>query len=160
MRWQLRQIDKRPNLRDVIDKVIVVAYREDVTDLVSSFELEGFKVEVSRPDYTPDEMAYTKNSRTFLNHRNAWQRALDTAGYTLICEADFVPCRGIGDFEVFWPLERASAWGYLYQGSPRLLALVGERPFLRGHTAPLVSYVVNRSVASLMLTFFEIEKKT
>lgn len=25
--------------------------------------------------------------------------ALDSVSYTLICEADFVPCRGIGDFE-------------------------------------------------------------
>jgi hypothetical protein len=160
MGWQERQLNKKKSLREVIDKVIVVAYREDVTDLVSSFEFEGFKVEVSRPDYSAEEMIYTKNSRTFLNHRNAWKRALDSRSYTLICEADFVPCRGIGDFEVFWPIEKACAWGYLYQGSPRLLALVGDRPFLRGHTAPLVSYVVNRNVASLMLKFFEIEKKT
>ena len=159
MAWQERQLNKKKRLRDVIDKVIVVAYREDVTDLVSSFELEGFNVEISRPDYSAEEMTYSKNSRTFLNHRNVWKMALDSVSYTLICEADFVPCRGIGDFEVFWPIEKSCAWGYLYQGSPRLLALEGQRPFLRGHTAPLVSYVINRNVASLMLTFFEIEKE-
>ena len=32
--------------------------------------------------------------------------ALESPSYTLICEADFVPCRGIGDFEVFWPIEK------------------------------------------------------
>jgi hypothetical protein len=156
----LRQLHKRQSLRDVIDKVIVVAYREDVSDLVSSLKVEGFKVEVLRPKYTPEEMTYSKNSRTLLNHRSAWQRASQGTNYTLICEADFVPCRGIGDFEVFWPTEKVCAWGYLYQGSPRLLAMVGQRPYLRGHTAPLVSYVVNASVAELMIKFFEVEKKT
>ena len=61
MAW--RQLNKKKRLRDVIDKVIVVAYQEDVSDLVSSFELEGFKVEISRPDYSPEEMTYSKNSR-------------------------------------------------------------------------------------------------
>src|SRR5262249_25536939 len=63
-------------------------------------------------------------------------------------------------FEVFWPLENDDAWGYLYQGSPRLLAVVGPERYLRGHTAPLVSYVINATVASLMLKFFEIETET
>jgi hypothetical protein len=147
-------------LRDVIDKVIVVAYQEDVSKLVSSLKLEGFNVEISRPDYSPEEMTYRRSSRCLLNHRNAWKRALDHPRYTLICEADFVPCRGIGDFEVFWPIEKVCAWGYLYQGSPRLLAMVGQRPFLRGHNATTVSYVINSTVASLMLKFFEIEKGT
>ena len=154
------QLNKKQSLRDVIDKVIVIAYQEDVSNLVSSLELEGFKVEVSRPDYSPEEMTYRRSSRCLLNHCNAWKRALESPSYTLICEADFVPCRGIGDFEVFWPIQEACAWGYLYQGSPRLLAMVGQRPFLRAHNATTVSYVVNRNVASLMLTFFEIEKKT
>ena len=65
MAWQERQLNKKKRLRDVIDKVIVVAYREDVTDLVSSFELEGFNVEISRPDYSAEEMTYSKNSRNF-----------------------------------------------------------------------------------------------
>jgi hypothetical protein len=156
----VRQLNNNKSLRDVIDKVIVVAYQEDVSNLVSSLELEGFKVEISRPDYSPEEMTYRRSSRCLLNHRNAWKRALESPSYTLICEADFVPCRGIGDFEVFWPIEKVCAWGYLYQGSPRLLAMVGQRPFLRGHNATTVSYVVNRNVASLMLKFFEIEKKT
>ncbi len=116
-------------------------------------------MEISRPDYSPEEMTYRRSSRCLLSHRNAWKRALESPSYTLICEADFVPCRGIGDFEVFWPIEKDCAWGYLYQGSPRLLAMVGQRPFLRGHNATTVSYVVNKIVASLMLTFFEVEKK-
>src|SRR5262245_59728265 len=128
----------RPVLCEVVGKAIVVAYREDVNRLVSSLSVEGFDVDVLRADYTDGEMTYSKNSKTFISHRKAWQKAADVTGYTLICDADFVPCRGIGDFEVFWPLENERAWGYLYQGSPRLLAVVGSRRFLRGHTSPLV----------------------
>ena len=47
------------------------------------------------------------------------------------------------------------AWGYLYQGSPRLLALIGSQPFLRGHTAPLVAYVINQGVAEIFLWYYE-----
>src|SRR5215471_3510097 len=140
MMTKTRRLRSRPILRDVIDTVLVVAFKEDVSGLVSSLASEGFKTDVLRPDYTEEELTYCKNSKTFVSHRNAWQKAMDVNGYTLICEADFVPCRGIGEFEVFWPLENVQAWGYLYQGSPRLLALVGPQRFLRGRTAPLVCY--------------------
>jgi hypothetical protein len=56
---------------------------------------------------------------------------------------------------VFWPTVNPLAWGYLYQGSPRLLAIVGPQGYLRGHCAPLVAYVVNKHVAEHLLRFFE-----
>ena len=149
----VRRVERRPTLREIIDRVIIIAYQEDVRSLVSSLTVEGFNVEVQRLEYTKEEMEYTSASRTFLSHRKAWQKAI--TGYTLVCEADFVPCRGMGKFEVFWPLENAYAWGYLYQGSPRLLAIVGSQRFLRSHTSPMVCYVINKNVASLMLMFFE-----
>jgi len=156
--WKIGRLEHRPTLHDVIDKVIIIAYREDVSRLVSTLKLEGFKVEVLRPNYTHEEMTYSSNSRTFISHRKAWQKAIESSGYTLICEADFVPCRGIGQFETFWPLENTYAWGYLYQGSPRVLAILGADRFLRAHTSPLVCYVVNRTVAALMIKFFEYEQ--
>src|SRR5262249_56224311 len=113
MRSRTRQCETRQILRDVIDQALIVAYKEDVSQLVSSFLAEGFKVDVLRPHYTKEEQTYSKNSRTFLNHRNAWEKAIEIDNYTLICEADFVPCRGIGSFEVFWPLDNSRAWGYL-----------------------------------------------
>jgi hypothetical protein len=57
---------------------------------------------------------------------------------------------------VFWPTEERLAWGYLYQGSPRLL-WVGKQGHLRGHAAPTVCYVINREVAELCLRFFDDE---
>jgi hypothetical protein len=155
MIFKRRLPDNWKILRDVISQAIVVAYQEDVDSLVTSLVAEGFDVDVLRTDYTSEEMTYSRASRCFLNHRNAWRKAVDVDAHTLICEADFVPCRGIGGFGVFWPLENPSAWGYLYQGSPRLIATMGPQKFLRGHAAPTVCYVVNSTVASLMLRFFD-----
>ena len=160
MKSRNRPPSNQRTLREVINKAIIIAYREDVTNLVSSLAAEGFEVEVLRAEYTSEEMNYSKNSKTFISHKKAWEKAAESPGYTLICEADFVPCRGIGDFRVFWPVENSYAWGYLYQGSPRLLAVVGSERYLRGQAAPLVSYVINPTVALLMLKYFEREKET
>lgn len=140
-----------------VRQTIVLAYQEDVAPLVAALEKEGFAPHVQRAVYTDEELTYTRNSRCMLNHKAAWERAARSEGYTLICESDFVPCVGMGSFPVFWPLGDPRAWGYLYQGSPRLLALVGEEPWLRGHCAPLVAYVINAEVARNLLLFFEYE---
>lgn len=87
-------------------------------------------------------------------HYTAWKRAADQDGYTLICKSDYVPCVGMGTFPRFWPLSDQLALGYLYVGSPRLLALVNDRRYLRAHSAPLVSYVGNAAIARILCDVF------
>jgi hypothetical protein len=142
-------------IREVVSKSLIVCYKEDVSDLEAQLRLAGLAPTALRGTYTPEEQRYPAHIRCFMNHRNAWQIAAVMPGYTLICEADFVPCRKLGELPVFWPLENPLAWGYLYQGSPRLLSLVGSMRFLRGHCAPTVCYVVNQRVAAIMLRFFD-----
>ncbi len=145
----------RSTIRGVVGQTIELAYREDVQPLPTALEEERLPVSLQRIVYTDEELAYVLNSRTLLNHRLAWEKAAGLPGYTLICESDFVPCRGLGDFPVFWPESNARAWGYLYQGSPRLLALSDGCPtYLRVHTSPLVAYVVNATVAKILLDYF------
>ncbi len=148
------------NIGAVIDRAIILRYQEDASQLVASLDNEGIKSELQNVNYTDEEMQYSRQSRTFLNHRLAWQKASEQDGYTLICESDFVPCRGMGRFPVFWPTHNELAWGYLYQGSPRLLAILGKEAWLRGHTAPLVAYVINSQVAKILLQFFDSECET
>ena len=143
-------------IRDVVRQAIVLAYKEDAQPLLTALEEERLPASLQRITYTPQELTYALNSRTLLNHRLAWEKAAQLPGYTLICESDFVPCRGLGDFPVFWPQTNARAWGYLYQGSPRLLWLSEGRPaYLRAHASPAVAYVVNATVAGMMLGDFE-----
>jgi hypothetical protein len=152
-------VSKASTFRDVVERAILLAWKEDVSPLVNALCQEGILSIVNRADYSAEELCFSRASRTFLNHRDAWEKASQLPGYTLICESDFVPCRGLGYFPVFWPTCDDNAWGYLYQGSPCLLALMisNGRIFLRGHTAPLVAYVVNSTVAKVMLEFFEYE---
>jgi hypothetical protein len=144
-------------LHQAISRSLIVCYREDISQLEQALASADLQPKVLRASYTASELAYPAATRTLLGHRRAWQMAAAAPGYTLICEADFVPCKGLGDLPTFWPSENPMAWGYLYQGSPRLLAVIGPQQYLRGHCAPLVAYVVNSHVAECMLRFFDRE---
>jgi hypothetical protein len=146
--------NRQLQLNDVISQSIVICYREQVDQLVQTLLTETLNPVVARAQYTSEELKYASNFRCFMGHRDAWIRATEEKGYTLICEADFVPCIGLGRLPVFWPHERSLAWGYLYQGSPRLLSL-SKTGHLRGHATPLVSYVINSAVARIFLRFFK-----
>src|SRR5258708_39060650 len=143
-----RRSTQRQTLAEVISQTIVICYRENIDDLVRVLSNEGLKPLVARATYTADHASHSNVFRCFSGHRDAWLRAIENDGYTLVCEADFVLCIGLGSLPVFWPKDQRLAWGYLYQGSPRLL-WVGEQGHLRGHAAPTVCYVINREVAEL-----------
>src|SRR5437868_8009706 len=146
-----------PTLGEVVQQTYVVAYKEDVGQLVTALEEEKLNPTVLRAVYSKEEETYSRTVRTFMSHLSAWQRAAKQEGYTLICEADFVPCKGLSSFPTFWPQDDTAAWGYLYQGSPRVMALIGAEKYLRGHAAPLVAYVVNAHVATVLCACFEAE---
>jgi len=142
-----------PTLGEVVARSYVLAYREDVDSLVSALDQEKLNPTILRAVYTKEEETYSRVYRTLLNHYSAWQRAAEQDGYTLICEGDFVPCKDLASFPTFWPMNDPLAWGYLYQGSPRILALVGSERYLRVHCSPLVAYVVSRGVAKKLCGF-------
>jgi hypothetical protein len=146
---------RNPTLGEVVAQSYVLAYRENVDSLVAALEAEMLNPTVLRAVYSKEEETYSRTVRTFMNHLTAWRRAAQHEGYTLICEADFVPCMGLASFPTFWPSDDPLAWGYLYQGSPRLLGLIGAEKYLRGHAAPLVAYVVNARVAAILCTCFD-----
>lgn len=146
-----------PALSDTINRTYVIAYQEDVTRLVEALGIERLNPTVLRSNHTVEELTYSRMTRCFVSHHRAWQRAAEQEGYTFVCEADFVPCIGLGGFPTFWPLDDPHTWGYVYQGSPRLLALIGERPYLRGHSGVVVAYVINKTVARVLCDFFDYE---
>ena len=74
-----------------LERVVVVAYREDTRALEAAIAAEGFTdVVVQRPVYTEEEQTYSRDFRCFMNHRNAWLDAATRPGWTLVIEADFV----------------------------------------------------------------------
>jgi hypothetical protein len=150
----------RRALRDVVTSSVIVAYKENVGQLERTLRSSGLNPSIYRAQYTKLEEQYAANTRCLMSHHAAWQIAKERRGYTMICEADFVPCVDVGSLATFWPLEHPLAWGYLYQGSPRLLAIIEPGKYLRGHCAPAVAYVINSSVAELFTRFFEDQMKS
>jgi hypothetical protein len=144
-------------LREAISRSLIVCFREDVGPLEAELMSADLHPQVLRANHTAKELTFPATTRCFLSHRHAWQIAAASPGYTLICEADFVPCKGLGDLPVFWPMENPMAYGYLYQGAPRLLAILGREQYLRGHATSVCSYVVNSEVAACLLRFFDRE---
>jgi hypothetical protein len=143
------------DLRETVRRVIIIAHNEDTSELEQFFAGNGYAAERRVVDYTPEQLQFNSIVRCFLNHKLAWQKSASRSGYTLICEADFVPVRNLFDAAVFWPTDDPLAFGYLYQSSPRVLAF--KDGFTRVHCAGTVCYIVNNSVASLLLDFFEDE---
>ena len=147
----------RGTLENVVTQSIIICHNERIDELYQTLTKENLNPIVQRARYcTTTEIRDSKTFKCFCGHRDSWKAAVKTKGYTLICEADFVPCLGLGRLQIFWPLEKSLAWGYLYQGSPRLLSR-SERGHFRGHAAPLVAYVINSDVAKIFLRFFDYE---
>jgi hypothetical protein len=147
-------------LKEIVRQSIVLCHREDPIQLVRTLEAEGLNPTVQRQVQSPAITGWASSSKTFRNHQVAWKKSIELPGWTMICEADFVPCEGLGSLPAFWPIDNKNAWGYLYQGSPRLLAAIGSERYLRGHTAPLVCYVISSPVARILDRFYDVEMKT
>lgn len=148
------QHQKTARLSDVIQRSFILSYKEDVGLLESTLKDEKLQPTVIRASYSDEELTYSRMTRCLMNHYNAWKLAAKEQGYSLICESDFVPCKKIGELPTFWPLENPLAWAYLYLGSPRLMAIIGDENYLRCHSATTVAYVINSEVAQILIRFF------
>jgi hypothetical protein len=143
-----------PPLRSYIAQTLIVAYREDTSTLEQALRSEGLDPIVLRPEYTPLELTYSRTIRCLLNHTAAWRRASEVEGYTLVMEADFVPCRGFSDLPMpFAPESQGSAaWAFLYAGGPRIFKRLhdGSMP---GHSACPVACLISPQVGKWLCDY-------
>jgi hypothetical protein len=143
-----------PALRDVITQTIILAHKEDTTQLEQALRKEAFAPQVLRPTYTKQELAYSRTIRCLLNHNSAWTLAREAAGFTLVMEADFVPCVGFGALPL--PFEPSAcggtAWAFLYAGGPRFFHTRSDGS-LPGHSACPVAYVISPCVGGWLTDY-------
>lgn len=149
-----RGFRRLPSLRSQVTETLVLAFREDTTELEDALRAEGFAPIVLRPEYSAVEMTYSRTIRCLLNHAAAWRRAAVGQGLTLVLEADFVPCRGFGDLPMpFDPtLHGSKAWAYLYTGGPRIFRQFADGTF-QGHSATPVACVMSPQVAGWLCEY-------
>ena len=147
-----------PALAECIVQSFIVAYKEDTSALEHALREEGLPVEVLRPHYTQQELTYSRAIRCLLNHASAWRRAREAGGMTLIVEADFVPCVGLGRMPLpFDPqLHGDAGWAFLYSAGPRMFQCHPDGG-LQGHSCTSVAYVVSPRVAGWLTEYVEEE---
>ena len=139
---------------DKVGKAIVLAYEEPTSDLENALAQEGFAVQTIRASYTPEELEFSRAFRCLLNHRSAWQQVAASTEWHLVCEADFVPCRGLAGFRLPIPWELSDrSWAYLYTGAGTVYRSIGG--YIHGVCAPTVAYLVGPEAARAHLRFFD-----
>lgn len=142
-------------IRAAASGVVIVAHKEDTTQLRTALLAEGLSVDEVRGPYTQEQQSYSK--RCMGNHANAWRIAKSRLQPTIVVEADFVPVKGFGSLPVPVPIDRLDkSLGYLYSVGPEIWDLAGP-DIARGHAGGTVALLIPQQVAELLLVFFEEE---
>jgi hypothetical protein len=142
-------------LRDFASGVVVVAHKEDTTELVSALTRDGFKVDEVRGPYTSEQLAYTGSINCLVNHSNAWRIAASRSLPTIIVEADFVPVRGFANLPAPVPPGRETdSLAYLYSVGPEIWDLATP-VIARARCASTVAMLIPPKVAAMLLEFFD-----
>jgi hypothetical protein len=139
------------NLRQCIKQIIIIAHKEDISDLYSSLCKFNLPIFIQRKNYNNLELQYPSIARCLLNHADAWIRATEYDGYTLICEADFVPIISFEDVSMEFLPDRDTAWAHLYTSAPRLLKPYDG--YLRIQQSTAVCYMINGKIGRLLSGF-------
>jgi hypothetical protein len=141
-----------------VERVFIVAHREDITDLRNALEREGFIVEVVTGPYTEEQLSWPAQMRCFANHANVWRKASGLSGLVLVCEADFVPVKGISNMPIPFPPTVAgeSRFAWLYNPGATLYG-VDAADNLYGHGNTTVCYLFSASCGRVLLDFFDRE---
>ncbi len=136
-----------------VTNALIVAYKEDTSELTSALVSEGLKPKTIRKQYTEKESSYSPAIRCMLTHIECWKKCLEHDGITLILEADFVPSVGFGDKYLPFDLRKQNqSFGYLYACGPQLYD-IDRNGFARGHAGGLVAYAITKPTARLLVDY-------
>ncbi|NJP20229.1 MAG: LPS biosynthesis glycosyltransferase [Hydrococcus sp. CRU_1_1] len=138
-------------LRDRIERIFIIAYKESTELLEEAFQKEGIPYEVIRQKHQPDYKNYSSSYLCLLNHKQAWERATRLEKLTLIVEADFVPVIGIGKLPIpFNPDNSDVGIAWLYTCAPQIYS-VSEEGFAQGFSTSMVAYLVTSLSAQYLI---------
>ena len=152
-------LQNRTKLTDAVKKIYIVAHNENINNLISSLNSEGFKIEVVKTNYSEKEKKYSRASRCLLNHTNAWKKTIESDELSIIVEADFVPVIGFGNLPLPFDISnKDKSFGYLYIGSARLFWFE-EGNYPVGNSSTTVAYVLGPDAAKKFIEFSNKEFK-
>lgn len=141
------------SLGSIVKNIVVVAHTENIDNLLAALAPFDVPIRVQRKNYDEIQLGYPAIARCLLNHQDAWTFAESQPGYTLICEADFVPVENLHRASADWLPTAKGAWAHLYVSSPRLIEPYDG--FYRIHQATAVAYILDADVAGRLRGFVD-----
>ncbi|NEQ97146.1 MAG: LPS biosynthesis glycosyltransferase [Cyanothece sp. SIO2G6] len=134
-----------------VTQTLIVACKEDTQKLETALEREALKSEVLRQVHQPQYQTYSRSYLCLLNHCEAWKRASQVQGLTLVLEADFVPVKNMGMLPLPMNPDQADvgiAW--LYTCAPQLYSVSAEG-HAQGFSTSMVAYLLTPAGAIALL---------
>ena len=147
-------------IKEITNKVYILAYKEDVSVLKNWFQQQGFSVMICRRQYTQEELGLSTTVRLLLNHRDAWSAIVASRQAGIVFESDFVPIAGFSDaYAPFDPSISPAAVGWLYSGGANLYRF-DKGGYAIGHSSTSVALLITELAAPKLVKFAdeEIEK--
>ncbi len=144
------------SLAESIEKTFIIAYKEPTEVLESALKQGGLNCEVLRQQHQPEYKDYSPSYLCLLNHKRAWEIAMNESKPTLIVEADFVPVTGMGQLPLpFNPMQENVGISWLYTCAPQVYS-VSPDGYAEGFSVSTVAYILTPAAAKSLL---ELEAK-
>lgn len=138
-------------LVEAIDQILVIAHREDTTELETALQATKVKYQVLRQQHRPEYADYSRSYLCLLNHRQGWALASSATKPTLIVEADFVPVANFSRLPVpFDPEQTKLGIAWLYTCAPQVYRIVSGG-YATGYSTSMVAYVMSPASAQFLM---------
>jgi hypothetical protein len=138
-----------------LGKTFIIAYKEETELLEETLGREGLDTEVIRQTHKEEYRDFSPSYLCLLNHKEAWERAIQENKPTLIVEADFVPIKGLGKLPLPFPLDDSNtgiAW--IYTCASQIYSISTEG-YANGFSTSAVAYIVTPQAARYLIELAE-----
>lgn len=145
------QVSNSYQLVDFIGKIFIIAYKEPTQQLEEVLTKECFHCEVLRQEEKAEYQNFSRSYLCLMNHRRAWEKAIQETKPTLIVEADFVPVVGFGKLPLPFYFERNDVGiSWLYTCASQLYS-VSDDGYAEGFSVSTVAYIVTPQSALCLI---------
>lgn len=142
-------------LIDHLDGVLIIAYKEDTTELETAIRQEGFAYEVLRQEDNPAYKGFASIYRCMLNHSTAWAKIATAEKPMLVIEADFVPVMGLAQLPMpFDPNQTKAGISWLYTCAPQIYS-VSKEGYAEGYSSSAVAYILTPAGGKALAGFVD-----
>ena len=143
------------NLLDCIEKVFIIAYKESTELLEKTLIAEGFNCTVLRQEDQEEFKNLSPSYLCMINHKQAWEKAMQSEKPSIIVEADFVPVLKFGKLPLpFAANQNDVGICWLYNCAAQLYS-VSDLGYAEGFSTSMVAYIIAPQSARYLIDLAE-----